>query len=106
MVSKHIVVSGKVQGVGFRNFTQRIAESLRIIGWARNLATGEVEILAAAETPEKMQNFITRVKGGPTRGYVENMEIFDVDSKHIQGDTFMVISDGEKKSDFKKNRPE
>jgi len=46
MKSLHCVVSGKVQGVGFRAWTFDQAQSLELTGWARNLRDGQVEILA------------------------------------------------------------
>lgn len=39
------VVTGKVQGVYFRAFTQEEAERLGLVGWVRNLPTGQVETL-------------------------------------------------------------
>jgi acylphosphatase len=99
MVSKHIVVSGQVQGVGFRNFTHRVAQSLGIVGWARNLSSGEVEILAKALVTS-MEVFISQIRVGPARATVEKLEIFDVDSSLIQGDNFQIAPDGEKKSEF------
>ena len=44
MVSAHILVSGNVQGVGFRWFVQREAEMFRLKGTVRNLPDGRVEI--------------------------------------------------------------
>ena len=40
----HILVSGMVQGVGFRYFVSRLARKWQLTGWVRNLPTGEVEI--------------------------------------------------------------
>jgi len=40
----HIIVSGRVQGVGYRYFVMRLARKYRLTGWVRNLMTGEVEI--------------------------------------------------------------
>ncbi len=40
----HIFYSGAVQGVGFRYTTQRYARELKLVGWVRNLADGQVEI--------------------------------------------------------------
>ena len=40
----HILVSGMVQGVGFRFFVSRLARKLQLTGWVRNLPSGEVEI--------------------------------------------------------------
>ena len=45
----NILVSGKVQGVYFRFFAQKQARKLGVSGWVRNLASGEVEIVAQGE---------------------------------------------------------
>ncbi len=42
----HAIVSGDVQGVGFRAHTSRIARSLGITGWVRNREDGSVEVVA------------------------------------------------------------
>ena len=49
MVQAHIFYSGMVQGVGFRYTAHRIATSLGLVGWARNLADGRVEITVEGE---------------------------------------------------------
>jgi acylphosphatase len=99
MVSKHIIVSGQVQGVGFRNYTQTAAKNLGIVGWARNLYSHEVEILAKG-TLVTMEAFISQVRKGPSRSKVDKLEIFDVDSNLIQGDNFLIVPDGEKKREL------
>jgi acylphosphatase len=45
-LAKRYFVSGMVQGVGFRYYTQRVAEKLRISGFVRNLWDGRVEVFA------------------------------------------------------------
>jgi acylphosphatase len=47
--ARHYLVRGRVQGVGFRWFVQRVAERLGILGYARNLPSGEVEVRAHAD---------------------------------------------------------
>jgi acylphosphatase len=75
MVSRvHIVVEGIVQGVGFRWFVYRLAESLGIAGWVRNLANGNVEIEAEAER-SILEEFIKEVKVGPRSAHVTNLRI-------------------------------
>jgi len=49
MATKRFVVSGRVQGVGFRYFVVREAEALGLAGWVRNLPDGRVEVLASGE---------------------------------------------------------
>jgi acylphosphatase len=42
----HVIVRGRVQGVGFRYYVRERARALRIAGWVRNLSDGAVEVLA------------------------------------------------------------
>ena len=44
--ARHIIFSGRVQGVGFRFTAYRIADRYRLTGWVRNLPDGTVEMLA------------------------------------------------------------
>jgi len=41
-----VLISGRVQGVGFRSFARRYANALRICGWVKNLNDGRVEVVA------------------------------------------------------------
>ena len=46
----HLVISGRVQGVGFRWFVTDIAYSLGLAGWAKNLIDGKVEVVFEGES--------------------------------------------------------
>lgn len=48
-ISRYGLVSGRVQGVGFRYFVQRCAEARSLTGWARNLDDGRVEVLLCGD---------------------------------------------------------
>jgi acylphosphatase len=65
----HIFVSGKVQGVGFRNFTQRHATRLGLTGYTKNLPDGRVEIEVEGDR-EKIEDFVQRLRQGPPRSNV------------------------------------
>jgi acylphosphatase len=58
------VISGRVQGVGFRAFAQRAAREIGLTGWARNLANGDVEAHANG-SPEQLDEFDGRLRIGP-----------------------------------------
>ena len=45
IVKKHVVISGKVQGVGFRYWIQNLAVNNNITGWVKNKLSGDVEAL-------------------------------------------------------------
>ncbi len=49
LTTAHIIITGTVQGVGFRYYTRRLASSLGLTGFVKNLANGEVEIEAEGD---------------------------------------------------------
>lgn len=66
MIGAHILVTGMVQGVGFRATAQQKALQLGLNGWVKNLPNGDVELLA--EGPEeKIDQLIESLKEGPSR---------------------------------------
>lgn len=70
----HIFVSGWVQGVFFRDQTQKWANSLSVTGWVRNLKDGRVEVMAEGDK-EKVEDLIGQLKQGPSLSRVENVEV-------------------------------
>ena len=68
------VVSGLVQGVGFRFFVNRAASIEGIHGWVRNLPDGRVEAAAEGEA-EAVERFEQALRHGPPGAHVEQMEI-------------------------------
>ncbi len=73
VVGKHMIVHGKVQGVGFRHFTKQQADYSGIKGWVRNNMDGTVEIEAAG-TPDNLESFTEALKEGNGYSKVENIE--------------------------------
>ena len=76
----HLVISGRVQGVFFRQSAADEATRLGLLGWVRNLDSGEVE--AVAEGPEAaLEEFVRWCHRGPTHAKVEAVEV-----KHHPGE--------------------
>ena len=72
----HVFVTGRVQGVGYRNFTEREAKLLGLTGFVKNLADGRVE--AVAEGPaEKVAALLGKLKAGPRSAQVEKLDTQD-----------------------------
>lgn len=69
----HLVINGKVQGVGFRWFTRNAARSLGLNGRVRNLPDGRVEVRVAG-APEPLAQFLERMREGPPASRVEDIE--------------------------------
>ena len=67
-------VSGRVQGVGFRYFVLRRAQSLRLKGWVRNLRSGDVEFVAEGAR-EDLDKLVKHVREGPPMSWVENVRV-------------------------------
>lgn len=77
-MKKHIYISGRVQGVGFRHFTRKNADKLGVTGWVKNLPDGRVEAIFQG-TGERVNELINRCKDGPISSYVKDIEVTDVD---------------------------
>ena len=70
----HVHVSGRVQGVCYRDFTQKWASSLELEGWVKNLSDGRVEAVIEGE-PAKIEEMLLKMKQGPSWANVENLEL-------------------------------
>ena len=73
-VRAHVLVSGKVQGVFFRQKTQRQAQSLGVTGWVRNLPDGRVEAVFEGEE-EAVKALVDYCHRGPSIAIVENVNV-------------------------------
>ena len=70
----HILVTGRVQGVGFRYFTATRACTLGLTGTARNLAGGGVEITAEGDRAA-LETLIGAVRDGPPGALVRDVRV-------------------------------
>lgn len=80
MVRKHVYISGLVQGVFFRANTKRMADTLGIKGWVKNLPDGRVEAVFEGEK-EKVEAMIRWCHKGPPSAVVEKVEVIDEEYK-------------------------
>ena len=80
MKRAHIIVSGVVQGVFYRAFTRDNAMLLRLVGWARNLPNGDVEITVEGNKKE-INEFIKRLRKGPYSSRVDELSVDWEESK-------------------------
>ena len=79
-----IIISGKVQGVFFRQSSQEMAESLGITGTVKNQPNGDVRILATG-TREQLDALVKWCHQGPRRAEVASVTIEEVTTENFEG---------------------
>jgi acylphosphatase len=70
----HLWISGRVQGVFFRQETARLARAAGVAGWVRNLGDGRVEAVFEGD-PAAVQPLVRWASSGPPMAFVEHVEI-------------------------------
>lgn len=74
MICRHLWISGRVQGVWFRQSTAQRAETIGgLLGWVRNLADGRVEVWVQGER-EAVQQLVDFCHQGPPLARVDQVE--------------------------------
>jgi acylphosphatase len=77
-IARRFVVSGEVQGVGFRFFAQRAAARHQVVGYIKNLEDGRVEALAEGPAPN-VEAFKHELATGPRFSAVHHLEEINLD---------------------------
>ncbi|MGV8127791.1 MAG: acylphosphatase [Methanothrix sp.] len=80
MIAVHVRVSGRVQGVYYRAFTQERAIALGVKGWVRNVPGGGVEAVLEGER-KQVGELLKSMKSGPTGSIVLGMELSELQAK-------------------------
>ena len=89
-MKKNIVITGKVQGVGFRHWLYKAAVQKKINGWVKNNISGEVEALLIGNEME-IDNLIKLCKKGPPSSKVTKIEVQNYQKEHF-GKSFEIIN--------------
>ncbi|MCW3074783.1 MAG: acylphosphatase [Flaviaesturariibacter sp.] len=88
MQSRHLLVKGKVQGVFFRASAKKVAESLELAGWIKNVPSGDVEAVISG-TEDKVQAFIEWCHHGPAEAKVTEVIVTARDEVIDEGFTII-----------------
>ena len=72
MKQVHVIVEGRVQGVGFRYYVLDKANLLHLTGWVRNRYSGEVEVTAEGRQ-EDLDQLLNYLRTGPRSSFVTNL---------------------------------
>jgi acylphosphatase len=82
-IAKHLLIRGRVQGVGFRHFMNRHAHDLHVTGWVRNRRDGSVEAVIAG-TPDAVHAMLERARRGPSHAMVTDFEVTAATGSFVQ----------------------
>jgi acylphosphatase len=70
--ARRFIVSGRVQGVGYRNYVEHVAGKLEVHGYVRNRRDGSVEVFAIG-TPERLKQLRFALEKGPMMAHVTDL---------------------------------
>ena len=73
-VTRHAIVRGRVQGVGFREYLRREAERLGVTGWVRNRHDGTVEAMVHG-SPDEVAQVLNWMRRGPPAARVTDVHV-------------------------------
>ena len=68
------IIEGRVQMVMFRDFAQRKARGLELVGWVKNLDNGTVEVVAQG-TPDQLKDYIAQLHEGSILSRVDSVSV-------------------------------
>ena len=84
MIRRHVIVSGLVQGVGYRYLARKHAERLAVTGWVRNLADGTVEAEVQGDEAA-VREMLRRLEAGPPGSQVTGLAVTELDPSDDEG---------------------
>ena len=91
-MKKHLVISGRVQGIGFRYWLQSIAIEKNIFGWVKNKISGDVESLIVGNEQE-VKNMIKLCEKGPLSSRVDHDKVNEYKKDYLKKSFDIIKSD-------------
>ena len=83
-IRRRVVVNGRVQGVFFRDSTQKEAASQGVAGWVRNRDDGAVEAVFEGDT-DAVEALVEFCRSGPSRADVDSVDVTEEQPEGIEG---------------------
>jgi acylphosphatase len=88
MVSRHLLIKGRVQGVFYRDSARKEAEKLDITGWVKNNKDGSVEAIVTG-APADVLAFVQWCKQGPPQAIVKEVIVTELATQNFE--SFLII---------------
>lgn len=86
MAARRLLIEGRVQRVGYRDWAVRMARQLGVVGWVRNLQDGRVEILADGDDLA-LDSFVESCREGPPHAEVVRVDAMPAERGNVKGFT-------------------
>ena len=89
-MKKQLVISGRVQGVGFRYWLQNMAIEKKIFGWVKNNISGDVEVLIIGNE-KAIKDLIKLCEKGPPSSQVDHVKVNEYSKDYLKKN-FSILS--------------
>jgi acylphosphatase len=84
LIARRFLISGRVQGVGFRFFAREAAATENLRGWVQNLPDGRVEAMVEGDR-ESVERFERKIRRGPASARVDDVAVSDEGTGAVHG---------------------
>lgn len=90
-MAKHLVITGVVQGVGYRASFEVQARALKLAGWVRNRIDGSVEAMVRGDAAA-LEKILAWSQRGPAAAHVRNVSVAEIDDASVPDGRFDVLA--------------
>ena len=85
MKQTHLLISGQIQGIGYRQFVKQNAQKLGLAGWVRNLPDGKVEAVCQGKK-EQLEQLVLLCRKGPFMAEVKDIVVTEAETEKEYSD--------------------
>jgi acylphosphatase len=90
-MARHLLITGLVQGVGYRASFEAQARALKLKGWVRNRMDGSVEAMVKGDV-QSLDAIVDWARRGPPLARVKEVKVSEIGEDAVPGDHFSVIA--------------
>ena len=90
-MARHLLITGLVQGVGYRASFEAQARALKLKGWVRNRIDGSVEAMVKGDA-QTLDAIVAWARRGPSLARVDDVKVAEVGDDAVPGDRFDVVA--------------